>query len=187
MLFCRTSTNIYIPLTPRWYANQGISYRHGYPFYGPPGTEKSSLAWAIAGVFCLDIYCISLVEPTLTEEDLGLMFTSLTWRCIVLLEDIDSAGLSKRQDFEKEAKNYTNDAAAKIAAEVTKAVQTAQESNKGKGKDNNQERSQKRADAESKSDSNTAGTKVRCSRPNQVVQDNIPSRLARDRDEVIVF
>ena len=56
----------------------------------------------------------------------------------MLLEDIDSAGLSKRQDPEKEVKNSTDDTAAKIAAEVTKAVQNAQESNKGKGKDNNQ-------------------------------------------------
>ncbi len=107
-------------------------------FVGPPGTGKSSLAWAIAGVFGLDIYCISLVEPTLTEEDLGLMFTSLPRRCVVLLEDIDSAGLSKRQDLEKEVKKDTDDAAAKIGAEITKALQTAQESNKGKGKDNNQ-------------------------------------------------
>jgi len=126
------------PSTPRWYANRGIPYRRGYLFFGPPGTGKSSLAWAIAGVFGLDIYCISLVEPTLTEEDLGLMFTSLPRRCVVLLEDIDSAGLSKRQDLEKDTKSDTNDAAAKIGAEITKAIQTAQESNKGKGKDNNQ-------------------------------------------------
>lgn len=126
------------PSTPRWYANRGISYRRGYLFEGPPGTGKSSLAWAIAGVFGLDIYCISLVEPTLTEEDLGLMFTSLPRRCVVLLEDIDSAGLPKRQDLEKDTKNDTDDAAAKLGAEITKAIQTAQESNKGKGKDNNQ-------------------------------------------------
>ena len=56
----------------------------------------------------------------------------------MLLEDIDSADLFKRQDLEKEAKNDIDDAAAKIAAEVTKAVQTAQDSNKDKGKDNNQ-------------------------------------------------
>lgn len=73
-----TDINEYLhPNTPRWYANRGIPYRRGYLFHGPPGTGKSSLAWVIAGVFGLDIYCISLVELTLTEEDLGLMFMTL--------------------------------------------------------------------------------------------------------------
>ena len=111
------------PSTPRWYANRGIPYRRGYLFHGPPGTGKSSLAWAIAGVFGLDIYCISLVDPTLTEEDLGMMFTSLPRRCVVLLEDIDSAGLSKRQEEETvENPKPEDEAAAKIGAEVTRAL-----------------------------------------------------------------
>ncbi|KAK4996638.1 hypothetical protein LTR28_000121, partial [Elasticomyces elasticus] len=46
-----------------------------------------------AGIFGLEIYVISLQEPALTEGDLGLLFNSLPRRCIVLLEDIDSAGL----------------------------------------------------------------------------------------------
>jgi chaperone BCS1 len=89
------------PTTPRWYANRGIPYRRGYLFYGAPGTGKTSLSFAIAGVFGLDIYVISLLEPTLTEEDLGQLFNALPRRCVVLLEDIDSAGLT-RPDEEKE-------------------------------------------------------------------------------------
>ena len=119
------------PSTPRWYANRGIPYRRGYLFYGPPGTGKSSLAWAIAGVFGLDIYCISLVDPTLTEEDLGMMFTSLPRRCVVLLEDIDSAGLSKRQEEEAVEKPRPEDeAAAKIGAEITRAINSARKDGK---------------------------------------------------------
>ncbi len=115
------------PSTPRWYANRGIPYRRGYLFHGPPGTGKSSLAWAIAGVFGLDIYCISLVDPTLTEEDLGMMFTTLPRRCVVLLEDIDSAGLSKRQEEEIVEKPKPEDeAAAKISAEITRAIKSVQ-------------------------------------------------------------
>ncbi|KAK2019789.1 hypothetical protein LZ32DRAFT_151702 [Colletotrichum eremochloae] len=83
------------PATPRWYANRGIPLRRGYLFYGPPGTGKTSLSFALAGVFGLDIFVISLLDPSLTEEDLGTLFNSLPRRCVVLLEDIDTAGLSR--------------------------------------------------------------------------------------------
>jgi chaperone BCS1 len=128
------------PSTPRWYANRGIPYRRGYLFAGPPGTGKSSLAWAVAGVFGLDIYCISLVEPTLTEEDLGIMFTSLPRRCVVLLEDIDSAGLVKRQTPEGSGASSEEDATkaggektgAEIGAEIAKAIKSANKNEKSK-------------------------------------------------------
>ncbi|OAP64716.1 hypothetical protein AYL99_00688 [Fonsecaea erecta] len=92
------------PQTARWYSNRGIPYRRGYLFHGPPGTGKTSLSFALAGVFGLDIYCLALSEATLTEEDLILLFNSLPKRCILLLEDIDSAGLGrspKLKDLEK--------------------------------------------------------------------------------------
>jgi chaperone BCS1 len=68
--------------------------RRGYLFYGPPGTGKTSLAFVLAGVFGLEIYVIGLRDPSLTEEDLLALFNSLPRRCIVLLEDIDTAGLN---------------------------------------------------------------------------------------------
>jgi len=83
------------PKTARWYSNRGIPYRRGYLFHGPPGTGKTSLSFALAGVFGLDIYCLSLSEATLTEEDLIILFNSLPKRCILLLEDIDSARIVK--------------------------------------------------------------------------------------------
>ena len=91
------------PASPRWYATRGIPYRRGYLFYGPPGTGKSSLSFALAGLFGLDIHVISLLEPTLTEADLNHMFNTLPKRCIVLLEDIDTAGLKRDATTEDDA------------------------------------------------------------------------------------
>jgi chaperone BCS1 len=81
------------PSSPKWYATRGIPYRRGYLFHGPPGTGKTSLSFALAGIFGLEIYVISLQEPTLTEGDLMQLFNALPRRCIVLLEDVDAAGL----------------------------------------------------------------------------------------------
>ena len=144
------------PATPRWYANRGIPYRRGYMFHGPPGTGKTSLSFAIAGFFGLDIYCISLLEPTLTEEDLGLLFNSLPRRCVVLLEDIDSAGLARKgdeavqiTDEPTDTKEDKNDNAgednpgvqlstsADIAKEVARAFKTVNDSHQRKNRTNN--------------------------------------------------
>jgi chaperone BCS1 len=125
------------PATARWYANRGIPYRRGYLFYGPPGTGKTSLTFALAGVFGLDIHVVSLLEPTLTEEELGMLFTNLPARCIVLLEDIDTAGLvrnepSKEDDEpqgEKGLEGRTKDGGSEHlnVANLTKALKRANE------------------------------------------------------------
>lgn len=86
------------PATGRWYAARGIPYRRGYLFHGPPGTGKTSLSFALAGIFGLHIYCISLMEAGLTELDLNKLFANLPRLCIVLLEDIDAAGLRRSDD-----------------------------------------------------------------------------------------
>lgn len=91
------------PASRRWYANRGIPYRRGYLFHGPPGTGKTSLSFAIAGVFGLSIFCVSLMEPTLTEGDLAHLFNMLPPRCVVLLEDIDTAGLSRKRAKKNES------------------------------------------------------------------------------------
>ncbi len=113
-----TDINEYLdPATHRWYAGRGIPYRRGYLFHGPTGTGKSSLAWAIAGTFGLQIYCVSLAEPTLTEEDLSRLFISLPRRCVMLLEDIDSAGIEKRQ--EPEESNTTDGTQIKVISRIS--------------------------------------------------------------------
>ncbi|TAQ84248.1 hypothetical protein B7494_g7428 [Chlorociboria aeruginascens] len=82
------------PYTRRWYSNRGIPYRRGYLLYGPPGTGKSSLSFAIAGYFKLKIYIVSLNSLSMNEENLGTLFAELPRQCVVLLEDIDTAGLT---------------------------------------------------------------------------------------------
>jgi len=90
------------PLTKRWYWNRGIPYRRGYLLYGPPGTGKSSLSFAIAGYFKLKIYIVSLNSMAMNEENLGTLFAELPKQCVVLLEDIDTAGLTHTRDKPEE-------------------------------------------------------------------------------------
>ena len=86
------------PTTRRWYANRGIPYRRGYLLYGPPGTGKSSLSLALAGFFKMRIYIVSLSSVTANEENLASLFAELPRRCVVLLEDIDTAGLTHTRE-----------------------------------------------------------------------------------------
>ncbi|TAQ89748.1 hypothetical protein B7494_g1942 [Chlorociboria aeruginascens] len=114
------------PATARWYANRGIPYRRGYLFFGPHGCGKSSLTYALAGIFGLDIHVISLLEPTLTEEELGTLFTNLPARCIVLLEDIDTAGLRRNETKMNEGQGQGNSGDLNLA-NLTKALKKANE------------------------------------------------------------
>ncbi|KAI1487498.1 BCS1 N terminal-domain-containing protein [Biscogniauxia mediterranea] len=83
------------PATARWYADRGIPLRRGYIFFGPPGTGKTSLAYALAGQFGLDIFVASLEDGTMTDRTLGLLVNSLPRRCVLLLEDIDAVGIAR--------------------------------------------------------------------------------------------
>lgn len=60
------------------------------------------------------------------------MFTSFPRRCVVLLEDIDAAGLNKRQEADRVETTKDEDAASKIGAEITKAFQSVQKRDKDK-------------------------------------------------------
>ncbi|KAI6088661.1 BCS1 N terminal-domain-containing protein [Hypoxylon rubiginosum] len=98
------------PSTQRWYANRGIPYRRGYMLHGPPGTGKSSLSLALAGFFKMRIYIVSLSSITANEETLASLFAELPRRCVVLLEDIDTAGLTHtREGTQAQLQNQSTD------------------------------------------------------------------------------
>ncbi|KAI9876102.1 MAG: hypothetical protein M1830_007335 [Pleopsidium flavum] len=98
------------PSTRRWYSNRGIPYRRGYLFHGPPGTGKTSLCYSVAGLFGLKIFVVSLNSASLTEDGLAALFQDLPRRCILLLEDIDTAGMTAKRT---ETTEPTDDTAIK--------------------------------------------------------------------------
>ena len=53
---------------------------------------------ALASTFGLAIHVVSLCEPDLTEEDLVMLLIKLPPRSIVLLEDIDAAGMARESN-----------------------------------------------------------------------------------------
>lgn len=93
--------NFQSPKEKQWYRSHGTPYRRGYLLYGPPGTGKSSCCFVMAGHLCLDIYTLSLNSRRLDEDGVVSLFQKLPSRCIVLLEDVDQAGLGNRQTKER--------------------------------------------------------------------------------------
>lgn len=86
-----------------FYTECGIPYRRGYLFYGPPGTGKSSLSAAIAGHLKCDLYMINLSSNDVSDGKLQSLFLALPRKCVVLIEDIDSAGIDREQPRNQQA------------------------------------------------------------------------------------
>jgi len=79
----------------KWYTIRGIPYRRGYLFYGPPSTGKTSFCETLAGHSKLDLFVTKLSLDSLTEGIFEWLFDSLPEKYIIVLEDINSTGITR--------------------------------------------------------------------------------------------
>lgn len=73
-----------------WYAQMGIPWRRGYLFHGPPGTGKTSVAYALAGELRLKLATLSLTNPKLNDHSIADLLQRTPPRSLILIEDIDA-------------------------------------------------------------------------------------------------
>jgi len=89
--------------TKQFYRSHGIPYRRSYLFHGIPGTGKTSLIQAIAGLFHRSVSILQPTNPDMTDDNLYEAINSLPTNTIVVLEDIDSL-FSKDRDNKNDSK-----------------------------------------------------------------------------------
>ncbi|EJT68769.1 hypothetical protein GGTG_13660 [Gaeumannomyces tritici R3-111a-1] len=94
------------PITRRRYQARSMPYQRGYLLHGPPGTGKSTLASVLAGRYGLSLYILKLAH--IDDEDLERLFSELPSRCIVLMEDIDAAGIDRDDDSDSDSDGDDN-------------------------------------------------------------------------------
>jgi SpoVK/Ycf46/Vps4 family AAA+-type ATPase len=77
------------------YKKLGIPWKRNYLLEGPPGTGKSSLIFALASEFNMDIYIINL-GPNVDDSVFMSAVSNLPSKTILLLEDIDALFVERK-------------------------------------------------------------------------------------------
>lgn len=130
-----------------FYANHGIPYRRGYLFHGeshrvlngsrtdflgPPGCGKTSFCLALASKFDLDVYILTLMDKDITDTDLMSLLNQLPTPSLLLLEDIDEAGLNRKSKTYASQRSRKNKNLPEGAVDVDDTYESEEEDNRPK-------------------------------------------------------
>ena len=77
------------------YVKLGIPWKRNYLLEGPPGTGKTSLIFALASHFDLDVYIINL-GPKLDDSAFMSSISKISNKAILLLEDVDALFVDRK-------------------------------------------------------------------------------------------
>lgn len=84
-----------------WYAQMGIPWRRGYLLHGPPGTGKTSIAFALAGELRLKLATLSLANAKLNDSLIADLLQRTPTRSLILIEDIDAFFAARHKQDER--------------------------------------------------------------------------------------
>lgn len=87
-----------------WYVDRGIPYRRGFLLYGPPGSGKSSIVFALASHLKLDIAILGLSDPNMADKDIQALLSNVPPNTLVLIEDIDCVFNEREEAEDKDNK-----------------------------------------------------------------------------------
>ena len=77
------------------YVELGIPWKRNYLLHGPPGTGKTSLIFALASKFNMNIYIINL-GPKIDDSAFMTAIANLPRNTILLLEDVDALFVERK-------------------------------------------------------------------------------------------
>ena len=120
----KDALDFFSPNMKLWHQKMNAPWTRGYCLYGPPGTGKSSFIAALATETRMPVYTIDLAGST--DENLTKQFGSLPeGGCIVVIEDIDSAGIIWNDDKQQTDLPEKCNAAAEVSSNQSNGHQTA--------------------------------------------------------------